>query len=146
MTVTPPIRYNSKVVEGLLRGNDAAITIDGGDAIGLVQEWQIMFDRPLTRLYDLIKPNLSYMELISSGMLVLNSVSGPTNLPTTACECVAHTITLNPGDTYCNGISPIIFTFTDCLPTKFILRGSITPELSLFNIVYTFTDMQNAPA
>jgi hypothetical protein len=146
-----PATFSQLITEGLVRGNDATITIDGS-AAGLVQEWQLQWDRRLVRQYEVFKTDtvvegqnmafVKYLEGIPNGLLVLNSVAGPLNLPQQACECVPHTIELVPGDMYCNGFEVSKYTLTQALPVRFTMRGSLTPELVLFNVTYTFVDIE----
>lgn len=144
MAVTPPLRYNSKIAEGLLRGVDATITMGDKDMSGLVQEWQVSYDRPVERQYDLIAGGVSYLEGKPQGSLVLSGVVSRSTLYSQACSTELQTIVLTPGSTYCEGGPPPIFTFTDCLPMKFTMRGALNSSLVLFNVAYTFINMRDS--
>ena len=141
----PPVVCNSRVVEGLSRGVNATVLFDDENLFGIVQAYEFEYDRALARRYDVIASRVDYQESLPSGTLTLSGVVGPTNLPLEVCECIPHTIELFPGDTYCaNGAPSPSYTFTDCLPMKFVMRGAISPELVIFNIVYAFMDVQNS--
>lgn len=141
MPVTPPLRFNNRITEGVIRGNDATITAGDTDITGLVQEWQISYDRNLARQHDLINGDISYVEAMPAGTLTLSNVAGPLNLPAEVCTDIPVTIKLRPGSTYCNGASEFIYIMSDCVPMRFVMKGSLTPELVLFSAVYQFINL-----
>lgn len=138
-------------LEGIIRGTNFSITGVNDDATaGLVQSFQLQFQRRLSRVYDLASPSFYYIEGPSEGQVSFTKIIGPKGVPRLSCECVARDIILNAGPTLCQtqagttgqlSTGSAAYTLKNALP--FSLQGSGNAEnfVISFGVGYLFNDI-----
>lgn len=140
-------------LEGTIRGTNFTITGFNDATAGLVQQFQLQFQRKLSRVYDLASPSFYYIEGPSEGQVSFTKVVGPKGIPKLSCECEASDITLNAGPTLCQtqggtntqlgqGGTVARYVLKNALPFGLTGQGDANNFLIIFGISYLFNDIQ----
>jgi hypothetical protein len=137
-------------LKGLIRGNNFMLSIYETETTdvtvqGLVQAFEISFNRKLTRVYDLTSPVFYYIEAPTDGQVAFTNIVGRAGAPKLSCSCSPKTLVLSPGDLACeqNTIDnvPSTFTMLDALPHGLRIQGSAGSGLVVYNISYIFNEL-----
>lgn len=143
-----------RTLEGIIRGTNFAIDGIGSDATrGLVQQFQLQFQRKLTRVYDLASPSFYYIEGPSEGNITMAKVVGPQGAPKLDCTCDANDIVLDAGPTLCHtqagstGLPQLEsgaarYTLKNAMPYGLQGQGNANNFLIIFSISYLFNDIE----
>jgi hypothetical protein len=137
---------SSRVLEGVIRGTNFRIQgIEEIDNIGLVQQFQLQFQRALTRIYDLASPAFYYIEGPSEGRVAFANVIGPRGAPRLNCDCTPRTILLNTGNVVCYPTTTSFsaaYSLKNALPFGLTLSGDSNKFVIIGGISYMFNDIE----
>lgn len=138
----------NRSVEGVLRGTNFRIRGLGEGADGLVQQFQLRFERKLSRVYDLSDPVFYYIEGASEGTIALSKVVGPKGAPFLSCDCTPRQIELDAGNVACypDNASVPSYTLKNALPFGLVGQGDANNFLIVFGISYIFNDISTVDA
>lgn len=132
---------------GVIRAGNFKLNI--GTFRGLVQSFQLQFQRQLSRVYDLSDASsFYYVEGPSNGSVAFNSVVGPKGAPELVCSCKPETISLTVGTAVCDGTknSSPTYQLLNALPAGLTGQGSSNDFIVVFGIQYQFTDIKTSGA
>lgn len=141
----------SRNLEGIIRGTNFTISgLGDGATAGLVQQFQLQFQRKLTRVYDLASPSFYYIEGPSEGQVSFTQVVGPKGAPRLSCDCAARDIILDSGPTLCQTQAggalasggTASYKLKNALPYGLTGQGDANNFLIIFGVSYLFNDIE----
>jgi hypothetical protein len=135
---------SNRRLEGVIRGTNFTIRGIDRDNVGLVQQFNLNFERSFTRIYDLANPSFYMLEGPSEGAIALVNVIGPSGAPVLSCDCTPRTILLDTGNLVCyptNTSFSASYTLLNAFPTKLSLSGDSGKFIIIGGISYTFSDI-----
>lgn len=137
------VTCTERTVEGVMRGTNFRIRGLSEGAEGLVQQFQLQFQRRLSRVYDLSSPAFYYIEGPSEGQVSFTKVVGPKGAPKLTCDCEPTDIILDAGQTLCFPDTTFDATYTlkNALPFGLTGQGNANNFLIIFGISYLFNDI-----
>jgi hypothetical protein len=139
---------NNRVLEGTIRGTNFTVSGIDDAGRGLVQQFQLEFQRKLTRIYDLASPAFYYIEGPPEGSISFTKVVGPLGAPKISCDCQPRTLLLNAGNTLCYGrgtpADPADFSYTllNAMPYGLVASGTSENMVIMAGLSYMFADLQ----
>jgi len=140
------VKCGERVLEGILRGSGFRISGLGTGSEGLVQQFQLQFQRKLSRVYDLTSPSFYYLEGPSEGNVALTRVVGPKGTPKLACDCTPRTIILDASQAACYPANTpgadSAYTLSNAMPFGLQGQGSVDNFLVVFSISYMFNNLE----
>lgn len=137
-----PTKCSPKTPAGVIRASNFRLSIS--DYKGLVQSFNLEFQRQINRVFDLSDGgSFYYIEGPAQGKVGFDSIVGPKGAPSLDCDCAPQTITLDIGTAICQGsnVAPIRYQLLNAM--SFGLQGGGDSESGLikFGINYSFTDL-----
>jgi hypothetical protein len=142
----------TRTLEGVIRGQN--FTIEGIDdaTVGLVTQFNLQFQRPLTRVYDLASTAFYYVVGNAQGQVDLQKVVGPRGAPRIRCTCDPYTITLDASHTLCHvqgleGDAQLLdgvgakYDLLNAMPFGLQGSGSSENPVIVFSVSYMFSDI-----
>ncbi len=135
---------SSRSLEGVIRGTNFRITGVDNTSEGLVQQFQLQFERKLSRVYDIASPIFYYIEGPSEGQVSFTKVVGPKGAPKLSCSCTPRDIILDAGQTLCypnNAAFDASYTLKNALGYGLTGQASADNFLVVFGISYLFNDI-----
>jgi len=133
---------------GVIRGTNFSISA-GEDFTGLVQNFNLTFQRKLSRVYDLSDgKSFYYIEGPSEGQVQFSKVVGPKGAPKLLCSCEPQQITLNAGNSLCytaSGSSTAqgaSYKLKNSYGFGLTGQGDANNFLIIFGISYMFSDIE----
>jgi len=139
------VSCNPRSLQGVIKGTNFTISgLDGASGGGLVQQFQLQFQRNFQRIYDLASPVYYHIEGASQGNLSLTKVVGPLGAPKLSCDCIPQTLILDAGNTLCYG-EPLgadaTYTLLNALPYALSGQGNSNDFILIFGLTYVFNDI-----
>ena len=137
-------------LDGIIRGTNMVVTMSSGanadDIPGLVQSFQLQFQRRLSRVYDLTSPSFYYIEGPPEGTVSFSKVIGPKGFPKLGCDCTPRTIVLDASAALCYGADPETqnnarYVLKDAFPMGLSGQGTAENFIVFMGVSYMFGDM-----
>lgn len=125
--------------EGVIRGTNFSISTES--ELGLVQQFQLQFQRRLSRVYNLVAPEFYYLEGPAEGQVTFSQIVGPGDCPGMRCECRPEDITLDAGGVLCDSQKDCTYTLRDALQSGVTGQGDAQNFLIVFGAQYVFSDL-----
>lgn len=148
------VTCDGRSLEGIIRGSNFRISFSkdtdnsAGDSSdrGLVQSFQLQFQRQLRRVYDLATPSFYYLEGAPNGQVSFSRIVGPKGLPSLACDCQPQTVLLDAGPSFCYpeelGTAATAYELRNALPFGIAGQGDSQNFLIAFQVSYLFSDLR----
>lgn len=139
-----PTACPTRTLEGIIRGTSFRIAGIDETAQGLVQSFELQFQRKLTRVYDLTSAGFYYLEGPPEGTVTFTKIIGPKGAPKITCECTPKNIILSMGPMMCLGNTngkDVSYTLWNALPFGLNGKGNAGDFLIAFGISYMFSDI-----
>ena len=139
------VSCNPRSLQGIIKGTNFTIAgIDGDAGQGLVQQFQLQFQRNFQRIYDLSSPVYYHIEGASQGTISFTKVVGPRGAPKISCDCEPRTLILDAGNTLCYG-EPLgedaTYTILNAIPFALSGQGNSQDFIIIFGLTYVFNDI-----
>lgn len=146
-----------RTMEGVIRGTNFTITGIDDATVGLVQQFQLQFQRKLSRIYDLASTGFYYIEGPSEGQVSFTKVVGPKGAPKVNCTCDPYDIVLDAGPMLCqtqavsgqttpSGLTgtgnSARYTLKNAMPFGLTGQGNANNFLIVFGVSYMFNDIE----
>lgn len=128
--------------KGVLRGTNFSISSE--EDLGLVQQFQLQFQRRLSRVYNLAEPDYYYLEGPAEGQVTFSQIVGPSGCPGMNCDCEPEDITLDAGGVLCDQQTNCAYTLVDALQSGITGQGDAQNFLIVFGAQYIFSDLITA--
>lgn len=133
------IRGNSWKFERI-GGNSAA-----GELEGLIQQFQLRFQRNVNIVYDLASNDIYHVEGKPVGQLSIQKILAPVQQSAAFdCPCDPYRYRLSAGNDGCipGQAGEIAYTIENAFQADFGLQGSVQNSLVAFTVSYAFTDIR----
>lgn len=140
---------NGQVLEGIVRGQNFRLTgLDPTLETGLVQGFSLMFQRKLSRIYELTSTSFYYIEGPSEGTVDFTKIIGPKGAPKISCDCTPRTLTLSLGPAFCfpstgkTDETITSYTLSNALPYGLKGGGTSNDYIVAFNLSFLFSNIE----
>lgn len=148
------VTCDGRTLEGIVRGTNFRLSIgdreveSGTPENGLVQQFQMQFQRQLSRVYDLQSPSFYYLEGPAEGVIQFTKVVGPCGGPNIHCDCTPVDIVLDAGQAFCYPEEQlcadidVAYTLKNALPQGLTGQGSAENFMIIFGVSYLFSHIE----